>query len=304
MHVRFLCFSALLVAVTGCELLKSPSEPSDPPPPPNVVNYTAIGASDAIGFGSSSACLPFTPCPEGKGYVQLLEKRLKADGKTVTLLNLGLPGGVLGAEIQAIGNQLGPRHPDELPRQRSPVCRHRRHARDGVCRRQRREHGGRRGRGRIWRSGRARLRDGAGRRVRPGPEENDGRHQGARAACAHRRAEPAESRGIAIRRRDTRQPRRRALQNIAVRFSAEINKLTSQGATVVDIMCDGGFYQVSRYSSDGFHPNDAGYARMADVDVSACHEWRWSAPAGGLFVHEAVLKRCHCGSAICDCGLH
>jgi lysophospholipase L1-like esterase len=88
-------------------MMKSPSEPSDPPPPPNVVNYTAIGASDAIGYGSSAVCLPFTPCPEGKGYVQLLEKRLKADGKTVSLLNLGLPGGVLSPEIQGIGNQLG-----------------------------------------------------------------------------------------------------------------------------------------------------------------------------------------------------
>jgi lysophospholipase L1-like esterase len=62
--------------------------------------------------------------------------------------------------------------------------------------------------------------------------------------------------------------RKKALQDIAVRFSAEINKLTAQGATVVDIMCDSGFYQASRYSSDGFHPNDAGYARMADVAYS------------------------------------
>jgi len=71
MHVRFLCLSALLIAVSACGM-KTPSEPSEPPPPPNVVNYTAIGASDAIGFGSSSVCLPFTPCPDGRGYVQLL----------------------------------------------------------------------------------------------------------------------------------------------------------------------------------------------------------------------------------------
>jgi hypothetical protein len=30
-------------------------------------------------------------------------------------------------------------------------------------------------------------------------------------------------------------------------------------------MCDAAFYQPSLFSSDGFHPNDAGYARMASV---------------------------------------
>ena len=107
MYLRNLCLPVFLAVTAAACSSSSPSGPSDPPPPANVVNYTAIGASDAIGVGSSSVCLPFTACPDGKGYVQLLERRFKSDGKAVTLLNLGLPGGVLGPEIQGIGNDLG-----------------------------------------------------------------------------------------------------------------------------------------------------------------------------------------------------
>jgi len=34
---------------------------------------------------------------------------------------------------------------------------------------------------------------------------------------------------------------------------------------VVDLMCDPRSYMPSNYSSDGFHPNDAGYAFMAEA---------------------------------------
>jgi lysophospholipase L1-like esterase len=32
---------------------------------------------------------------------------------------------------------------------------------------------------------------------------------------------------------------------------------------VLDVMCDQQMYDPSRYSSDGFHPNDGGYERIA-----------------------------------------
>ena len=38
---------------------------------------------------------------------------------------------------------------------------------------------------------------------------------------------------------------------------------------MIDLMCDGAFYQGGIYSSDGFHPNDAGYARLADFIIAA-----------------------------------
>jgi lysophospholipase L1-like esterase len=38
---------------------------------------------------------------------------------------------------------------------------------------------------------------------------------------------------------------------------------------VVDLMCDSRTYEPSRFSSDGFHPSDSGYALMADLAYPA-----------------------------------
>ena len=266
MHVRFLCLSALLISVSACGM-KTPSEPSEPPPPANVVNYTAIGASDAIGFGSSSACLPFTPCPDGRGYVQLLERRLKADSKTVTLLNLGLPGSVLSPEIQAIGNRLGRGIlsnflENEVPFVASNATLVTVFAGGNDVNTV----------GAAVEAGYAGVdsigyvisrTEGFGRDLKKMMDGIKGRAPNARVVVLNL----PNLAGLPYASSYS-STKKKALQNIAVRFSAEINKLTSQGATVVDLMCDGGFYQASRYSSDGFHPNDAGYSRIADVAYS------------------------------------
>jgi lysophospholipase L1-like esterase len=56
------------------------------------------------------------------------------------------------------------------------------------------------------------------------------------------------------------------LQSLSVQLSAQANALrSSDGALIVDLMCDSAFYTASAYSSDGFHPNDAGYAHLADI---------------------------------------
>ena len=52
-------------------------------------------------------------------------------------------------------------------------------------------------------------------------------------------------------------------------MTAAINALVGQGAIVIDLMCDARAYQSSSYSSDGFHPNDTGYAFMAGEVVRA-----------------------------------
>jgi hypothetical protein len=44
--------------------------------------------------------------------------------------------------------------------------------------------------------------------------------------------------------------------------------LSSQGVTVVDLMCDARSYLPSNYSAD-FHPNDAGYAFISSELVNA-----------------------------------
>jgi len=47
---------------------------------------------------------------------------------------------------------------------------------------------------------------------------------------------------------------------------------------VVDLMCDSRTYQRSNYSSDGLHPNDAGYAYMAAEVVRAVTSNAYAAP--------------------------
>ena len=273
---RFLCVPVILAASAACSLA-NPSEPSEPPPPPNVVNYTAIGASDATGFGSSSACVPFMPCQDGRGYVQLLSNRLKNDGKTVTLLNLGLPGAVLSPEIQSLGNQLGREAysnflDNEIPFVSTDATLVTVFA------------GGNdvntvgaaveAGYGGVDTLGYIQARaDGFARDLRAMMDGIKNRAPRARVVVLNL----PNLAGLPYASAYSRS-RKRGLQDIAVRFSAEINKLTSRGALVVDVMCDAAFYQAGMYSSDGFHPNDAGYARMADVAYPAASTGAASAP--------------------------
>jgi lysophospholipase L1-like esterase len=267
MNRRFLCFLLAVAAGSAACGLSKPTEPTEPPLP-NVVNYTAIGASDATGFGSSAACVPFVPCPNGKGYVQLLTSRLRDAGKTVTLLNLGLPGAVLGREIQDIGNQLGRDIYSNFLENEVPFV-----ATDSTL-------------VTVFAGGNdvntvgAALEAGYGGVDTLGyiQARTDGFARDLRAMMDGIKARAPTARVVALNLPNLAGlpyaagyslARKRGLQDLAVRFSAEINKLTSRGAIVVDVMCDGGFYQANMYSSDGFHPNDAGYARMAEVAYPA-----------------------------------
>jgi lysophospholipase L1-like esterase len=54
------------------------------------------------------------------------------------------------------------------------------------------------------------------------------------------------------------------LQAISVGFAQEINRRSGAGVVVLDVLCDPQVYDRARYSSDGFHPNDAGYAYLAE----------------------------------------
>jgi lysophospholipase L1-like esterase len=73
---------------------------------------------------------------------------------------------------------------------------------------------------------------------------------------------------------------RLAAQALSVGFTRTVfNGQTSSGVLVVDLMCDTRSYQSTTYSSDGFHPNDTGYAWMAaEVVTAATTSYR--APAG------------------------
>ena len=263
---RSFLFLLATLSVSACDMFKHPTEPSTPDTGngSTMANYTAVGASDAIGYGSSNVCLPFAQCPDGLGYVQLIGKRLTAAGKTVTLVNLGLPGGVLSPGVQAIGNGLGrdilsnflDQEVPFVPKNSTLVT--------------------------VFAGGNDVNTIGAAVEAGLGgtnPQayvttqtQNFGRDLRAMVDGIKERAPQARvvvlnlpnlaglpyASGYSI-------DKRRWLQTIAVGFSAQINSLTSRGALVIDLMCDSSFYNGALYSGDGFHPNDAGYAHLADV---------------------------------------
>src|SRR5262249_25374553 len=69
------------------------------------VVYTALGASDAQGIGSSVPCVPFVDCPNGMGYPQIVIRQLRAAGFTASLFNLGIPTAVIGPDFEQLGQQ-------------------------------------------------------------------------------------------------------------------------------------------------------------------------------------------------------
>src|ERR1041385_5450114 len=100
---RFVVLTCAVLTLTGCDLLKNGDTSNPTTPSGTSFNYTALGASDAIGFGSSNVCLPFADCPNGRGYVQDVSRSFQADHPTTTfsLLNMGIPGAVLGPSVRS-----------------------------------------------------------------------------------------------------------------------------------------------------------------------------------------------------------
>jgi hypothetical protein len=78
---------AIGIVISGCEVIEkavSPTSPSAVTTTPSApaaaapIRYTAIGASDANGVGSTVPCIPFTACDDGTGYVPVLTRQLRA----------------------------------------------------------------------------------------------------------------------------------------------------------------------------------------------------------------------------------
>lgn len=276
--IRHVFVLAAAVTLASCGLFKSPTDPgSGTGVLPNVVNYTAVGASDAIGFGSSVVCAPFTVCPNGMGYVQLIQRRLTSDGKTGTFVNLGLPGAVLNPEIEAIGNSLNRQIPGNfldseenfVPTDSTLVT--------------------------IFAGGNdantigAAVDAGLGGSDPNGYVQTEIQHYGRDLATL---VTTIQTRAPGVRVVVLNLPnlaalpyaagdslsQKRGLQQIAVGLSAQANAMTSKGALVVDLMCDSNFYNPSSFSSDGFHPNDAGYAYLANVIYPVATTGQASAP--------------------------
>jgi hypothetical protein len=66
-------------------------------------------------------------------------------------------------------------------------------------------------------------------------------------------------------------------QRAAVRITTTVINPYA-GITVIDLMCDPRLYQSAYLYSDGFHPNDAGYAALGAEVASALTSASYPAP--------------------------
>jgi len=241
-----------------------------PSPLPNAVRYTAIGASDAIGFGSSVPCVPFdTVCANGRGYVAIVARTLRSSGKDLTMSNLGVPGQVLSPAIQTIGNQYGRGIPGNFVQQQMPFVR------SGVTL--------------VTVFGGGNDTNAIATAIDRGAA--GGNPNGYIDAQIGTFTADYEALIRGVRERAGGSPRiivlnlpnfaalpftakfspaqRRWMQRISVGFSRAANGLSAQGAHVVDLLCDARSYQKGNYSSDGFHPSDSGYDFIAGKVLQA-----------------------------------
>lgn len=250
----------------------SPTEPAPTPQPNSNISYTAIGASDAIGFGSSVVCIPFVGCPDGRGYVQVATRDLRSRGFTVELTNLGFPAHVLSRRLQDLGTRYGRAMTGNMVELQAPFVA----AGTTLVT--------------IFAGANdvdtivAALGGGAGgsdqaSQIAYIDSQIDAFAQDFAALLNAVRDRAPSARVIVMnvpnmagipRDINGALQKRRAQQMLSVGITTKvINPRASSGVLVVDLMCDSRSYQSSSYASDGFHPNDTGYAWIAAEVVAA-----------------------------------
>jgi lysophospholipase L1-like esterase len=266
------CFYPWLCAAlltTACTKGEGTTGPSPLPEPNSTIAYTAIGASDANGVGSSAVCFPFAECPSGKGYVQEATRQLRSRGFTVNLTNLGIPGAVISRRLQNLGVQYGRDAVGNFIEQEAPFVT----ANTTLVT--------------IFAGANdvntiiSALGRGAGGTDRAGYINNQIRAFGDDFTTLLNiiREKTPSARLIALNLPNMAAmpflagvalDRRQAAQMLSVGITRTvINPRISEGLLVIDLMCDARSYQPSTYSGDGFHPNDTGYAWMAAEVVAA-----------------------------------
>lgn len=273
-----------LTASVACDKLglggdQNPMAPTAPPAAGAAIFYTAVGASDATAHGGSIECVPFVDCPNGTGYVQVAVRQLRASGFTVTLSNLGIPTAVIGPDFQALSAQYRPSAPvfGNYIEQEMPFV-----SKDTTV-------------VTIFAGGNevntitAALGGGAGAADQLGYIDQQVRAFGTDFATLVNGIKARAAARIVVLNLPNLAglpylaaaglPQRQAAQRAAVAMATTVvNPLTSQGVTVVDLMCDPRSYVPSNYFSDGFHPNDAGYAFIASEVVRAITLMSYPAP--------------------------
>jgi lysophospholipase L1-like esterase len=235
--------------------------------------------------GSSAVCAPLAACEGGAGYVPVLARALRST-REVTLLNLGIPGAVLSPAIQTVARGIGRDVFANFIDQELPLV-----ASNSTLLT-------------VFGGGNdanavadAILRGAAGTdargyidtQVRAFGSDYDRLIRGIRSRAPdafiivmnlpNLAALPYATGGTL--------QQRQVLQQIAVGMSREANRQAGSGVAVLDLMCDAPAYDPSLFSSDGFHPNDAGYARLAQR-IQAVVNGAFSSPASSCSQMAAV----------------
>ena len=260
LRIRLTGLLALVTLVApNCSKLggsDSPTAPSGPPSPGSTIVYTAVGASDVTGEGSTKPCLPFEDC-NGNGYVWVAARQLRGLGYTVNVFSLGIPTTVVSRAFAELAVRYG--RPvvsnmieGELPFiDRTSTLITIFAGANEVSAITAALGGGAGGtnptafidaQANSWAADFATLVNGIRSRV---PQ--------ARIIALNVPnvgALPSEARDSI--------DQKRAAQRASVRMTAAVN--ATAGITIVDVMCDARFYQPGSFSTDGLHPNDAGYA--------------------------------------------
>jgi lysophospholipase L1-like esterase len=279
--LRIVLVVSVMVMSQGCDKLgigKSPTEPTGPPAAGSTIVYSAVGASDANGVGSSVPCIPFDECTGGMGYVPVTARSLKTQGFNVTLLNLGIPTAVISRAFQTLGQQYNRIIAGNFIDQEMMFVQPNAtlvtifagiNEVNVVT---------------------AALGGGAGGSDPNGYMDAQVRAFGAdyTTLLAGIRTRAGSPRIVVLNVPNpaglpylagTSLAQRQAGQRIAVAMTRTVvNPLLSSSIVVVDLMCDSRSYIPSNYSSDGLHPNDAGYAYIASEVVKAITVTSYPAP--------------------------
>jgi lysophospholipase L1-like esterase len=251
---------------------------------PEPVNgpYAGIGASEAVGIGASAPCGLLTPilpaCPGGTGYVPKIAALLAAAGISAPLTDLGISGAVIAADIRTQGNLYGTVTvdkcqartgfdiilsdflTDEVPKLPDGVAYVTiiAGANDAIaltsalgCG----AGGGTAATQQAYISNAATLFAKDYAALLTAVKQANPNAQIVVANIPNLAGIPSE-----LAKSTTE---RQALQEFSIALDTVIDALTAQNIPVVDLLCMPSSYASANFASDGFHPNDAGYAIIA-----------------------------------------
>jgi lysophospholipase L1-like esterase len=228
--------------------------------------YTAIGASDSVGLGSSSPCTTQS-CPNGTGWVPVLARRLEA-----TLVNLAISGATIGPDTQALGIRYGRNVPANYLDQELPLVPSNSTlitvfagANDTLAVLAAAQGG----------AGGPDTRAFIDSQIQVFRRDFDRLINGIRDRAPRAKIVVANLPNVASTPMVQATPRetQQILQRLSVGFATEaMNKYASEGVLVIDFLCNSRILNPSFYSSDGFHGNDTGYAFIANEVFNAINQ--------------------------------